>query len=79
MIRFNTTYSQFEGYSGSGWSQVGGGATGAGGDQVFQENGVTVTTSYTLSTSKNAVSVGPITVNSGATVTIPSGQRWVVL
>lgn len=79
MIRFNTTYSQFEGYSGSGWSQVGGGATGAGGDQVFQENGVTVTTSYTLTTSKNAMSVGPITVNSGATVTIPSGQRWVVL
>jgi hypothetical protein len=79
MIRFNTTYSQFEGYSGSGWSQVGGGATGAGGDQVFQENGVTVTTSYTLTTSKNAMSVGPITVNSGAVVTIPSGQRWVVL
>ena len=79
MIRFNTTYSQFEGYSGSGWSQVGGGATGAGGDQVFQENGVTVTTSYTLTTSKNAMSVGPITVNSGITVTIPSGQRWVIL
>jgi hypothetical protein len=46
---------------------------------VFVENGVTVTTSYTLSTSKNASSVGPITINSGATVTVPSGQRWVVL
>ena len=79
MIRYNTTFAQFEGYSGSSWSQVGGGATGGGGDTVFVENSVTVTTSYTLSTGKNAESVGPITINSGAVVTIPSGQRWVVL
>ena len=79
MIRYNTTFSQFEGYSAGTWSQVGGGATGGGGDQVFVENSVTVTTSYTLSTGKNAESVGPITINSGVTVTIPSGQRWVVL
>ena len=52
---------------------------GSGTDQVFQENGLTVNTSYTLTTSRNAMSVGPITVASGATVTIPSGQRWVVL
>jgi hypothetical protein len=61
------------------WAQVGGGATGAGGDQVFVENGVTVTTNYTLSTNKNAMSVGPITINSGISVTVPSGQRWVIL
>ena len=79
MIRYNATFSQFEGYSAGTWSQVGGGATGGGGDQVFVENSVTVTTSYTLSTGKNAESVGPITINSGAVVTIPSGQRWVVL
>jgi hypothetical protein len=78
-IRYNTSFGQYEGYSASGWSQIGGGATGGGGDQVFVENGVTVTTNYTLSTNKNAESVGPITVNSGITVTIPSGQRWVVL
>ena len=52
---------------------------GSGTDQVFQENGLTVNTSYTLTTSRNAMSVGPITVASGAAVTIPSGQRWVVL
>ena len=52
---------------------------GSGTDQVFQENGLTVNTSYTLTTSRNAMSVGPITVASGATVTVPSGQRWVVL
>jgi hypothetical protein len=78
-IRYNTTTAQFEGYQGGAWGQLGGGATGGGGDEVFVENGVTVTTSYTLSTSKNASSVGPITINSGATVTVPSGQRWVVL
>ena len=78
-IRYNTTTSQFEGYQGGAWGQLGGGATGAGGDEVFVENGTTVTTSYTLTTNKNAVSVGAITINSGATVTIPSGARWVVL
>lgn len=78
-IRFNTTFGQFEGYANGAWGQLGGGATGGGGDQVFVENGVTVTTNYTLSTNKNAESVGPITVNSGITVTIPNGQRWVIL
>lgn len=79
MIRYNNTFGVFEGYTASGWGQVGGGATGGGNDQVFVENGVTVTTNYTLSTSKNAESVGPITINATATVTIPSGQRWLIL
>jgi hypothetical protein len=78
-IRYNTTTSQFEGYQGGAWGQLGGGATGGGGDEVFVENGVTVTTNYTLTTNKNAMSVGPITINAGITVTVPSGQRWVVL
>jgi len=77
-IRFNSTTGTFEGYT-TAWGSIGGGATGAGGDAVFQENSLTVTTSYTLSTGKNAMSVGPITINSGATVTVPSGARWVVL
>ena len=79
MIRFNTTVTQFEGYNGTAWSAVGGGATGGGPDTVFFENGQTVTTSYTLTTNKNAVTAGPVTVNSGVTVTIPSGSSWVVV
>ena len=55
------------------------GATGAGGDEVFVENERTVTTSYTLSTGKSAMCVGPLTINSGVTVTIPSGERLVIL
>ena len=79
MIRYNTSTSGFEGYAGGEWGSIGGGATGAGGDQVFYENELNVTTSYTLTTNRNAMSTGPITIDSGATVTIPSGQRWVIL
>jgi hypothetical protein len=77
-IRYNTTTATFEGY-GSAWGSIGGGATGAGGDAVFQENAMIVTTSYTLTTAKSASSVGPITINGGVAVTVPSGARWVIL
>ena len=78
-IIYETDTNQYYGYNGSAWSSIGGGATGGGSDQVFLENGNTVTTSYTLSTNKNAVSAGPITINSGATITVPSGQSWVIV
>lgn len=79
MIRYNTTLNQFEGYKASAWGAIGGGATGGSSDDIFYENGQTVTTNYTLSTGKNAMSAGPITINSGVTVTIPSGQSWVIV
>jgi hypothetical protein len=79
MIRYNTSTSGFEGYAGGEWGSIGGGATGGGGDQVFYENELNVTTSYTLTTNRNAMSTGPITIDAGAVVTIPSGQRWVIL
>lgn len=78
-FRFNTTLNQFEGYSNSAWGAVGGGATGGGSDQVFIENDQAVTTNYTISTNKNAVSAGTVTINSGISVTVPSGARWVVV
>jgi len=78
-IRYNTTTAQFEGYQGGAWGQLGGGATGAGGDEVFVENSRVVTTNYTIPVGKSAESVGPITINSGITVTVSSGERWVVL
>jgi hypothetical protein len=61
------------------WGAVGGGATGGGDDEVFVENTLVVTVSYTLPNGRNASSVGPITINSGKSVTIPSTQRWVIL
>ena len=78
-IRFNSTTNKYEGYANGIWGQLGGGATGGGGDQVFVQNGVTVTTNYTLTTGYNAESVGPISINSGVSVSIPSGQRWLIL
>jgi len=57
----------------------GGGAAGGGSDQIFFENDQTVTASYTIPTSKNAGTFGPVTINSGATVTVPSGSVWSVV
>jgi hypothetical protein len=42
-------------------------------------NSKTVSTSYSIPSGSNALAAGPITVGSGATVTVPSGSRWVVL
>ena len=78
-FRFNSSLSKFEGYNGSAWGPVGGGATGGGSDDIFIENGQTVTTNYTLSTGKNAGSFGPITIDTGVTVTVPSGQVWTIV
>lgn len=78
-FRFNSTTGSFEGYNGTNWGSVGGGATGAGGDQVFYLNSQVVTTTYSIPSGQNAMATGPITINSGAVVTIPSGSRWVVL
>jgi len=78
-FRFNVDLSKFEGYNGTSWGSVGGGATGGGADEVFVENSQNVTTNYTITIGKNAMSAGPVTVNSGVTVTVPSGSRWVIV
>ena len=57
----------------------GGVATGGGSDQVFYLNGQTVTTSYIIPAGTNAMSAGPITINAGATVTVPANATWTVV
>jgi hypothetical protein len=42
-------------------------------------NSKTISASYTIPSTDNAMSAGPVTVNSGQTVTVSSGSRWVVL
>ena len=79
MIRYNSTLSRYEGYSGSSWGTLGGGATGGGTDQVFYTNGQSVGTDFTLSGTLNAMSAGPITISSGVTVTVSSGATWTVV
>lgn len=58
---------------------VGGSAVGGGTDKVFYENDITITTNYTIGTNKNAMTAGPITINSGVTVTVPSGSVWSII
>ena len=78
-MRYNSDLAQYEGYSGTAWGAIGGGATGGGGNTVFFENSQIITASYTITSGKSAMSTGPITVNAGAVVTIPASSKWVVL
>jgi hypothetical protein len=43
------------------------------------ENTNTIASNYTITSNTNAISAGSITINSGITVTVPSGSKWVVL
>ena len=80
MFRHNSTLNQFEGYNNGAWGAIGGGAgaTGGGTDEVFFESDQTATTSYTLSSGKNAHTVSP-TINNGVTITVPNGAILVIL
>ena len=80
MFRYNSTDGAFEGYASGAWGAIGGsGGAGGGSDQIFYENGQTVTTDYELTASTNAMSAGPISINSSVTVTVPSGQVWTIV
>jgi len=124
MFRFNTTTVKFEGYNGTVWGSIGGGATitndtttasnvfpaflnatsGEATDlftsnarllykpstgelqstALVASNGIvvnsaTVAADYTISSGNNAMSAGPVTINSGIVVTVSSGSVWVVV
>ena len=59
--------------------ELSGGARGTGSDDVFYENSQVVNNSYTITSGKNAMTTGDITIAAGVTVTVPSGSRWVIL
>ena len=61
------------------WAAAGAGAQGAGSDNIFWENDQTVTQSYTITNGQNAGSFGPITIQSGVTVTVGAGETWTVV
>jgi hypothetical protein len=67
-------------YNGTNWILSGGGSGGgaAAGGAVY-ENNQNITQNYTMTTGKNGMSAGNVTVDSGVTVTIPSGSRWVIV
>ena len=64
---------------GSNLTGISAGATGGGSDEIFYENGQTVTTNYTITNGKNAMAAGPITINSGVTVTVGAGETLTIV
>jgi hypothetical protein len=62
---------------------ISGVATTAAGSSIangaIYENTQTISANYTMTAGRSGSSAGPITIDSGVTVTIPSGSRWVVL
>ena len=56
---------------------AGGGGTVA--DDCIYENSQTISNNYSITSGKNAMSAGPITIGSGATVTVTSGSTWTVV
>lgn len=78
MVRYNSTTAKFEGYNGA-WGALGGGATGGGSNSVFFENDLVVTADYAISATSNAGTFGPVSVNSGITVTVPDTSVWSIV
>ena len=72
------TATAFSG-DGSALTGISAGATGGGSDEIFYENGQNVTTDYTITNGKNAMSAGPITIDSGVTVTVGSGETLTIV
>ena len=75
MLRYNTDLDSFEGYVDGIWGGIGGAQAGG----AIMTNKSTASVSYTIASGENGLSVGPITVDTGVTITVSSGQRWLVL
>jgi len=75
MFRFNDDTDQFEGYDGSQWGGISGAQ--AGGAILVNKN--VASASYTIASGENGLSVGPVTIDSGITITVSTNQRWLVL
>ena len=78
-IRYNNEYATWEGSpDGTTWSGLGG-ATGGAGNPAFYENDTAITADYIITTGKNAMTAGAITIADGVTVTVPDGSTWTVV
>ena len=75
-FRWNTTETQAEIYDGSAWSLVGGGNTT---EEPLWEHESEVSSNYVITDGNNALSCGPIIINSGYSVTVGTGSAWVVV
>jgi len=74
-LRWNTTDTSAEVYDGSAWAAVGGGNTT---DKGLYEHAHTISADYSITSGNNALTAGPITIDTGYSVTIPTGSTWVI-
>jgi hypothetical protein len=74
-LRWNSTDTSAEVYDGSSWAAVGGGNSTTEG---LYEHANTISANYSISSGSNALTAGPITINTGVSVTIPTGSTWVI-
>ena len=74
------TATSFSG-DGSSLSNLPAGAPvgGASTNTVFFENDTAVAVNYQITSGKNAMSAGPIAINAGIAVTVPSGSSWTIV
>jgi hypothetical protein len=75
-IRYNSNLTTVETYNGASWVEFGG-AAGASG--AIYESNKEITANYTISSNKNGMSAGPVTLAANVTVTVPDGSRWIVV
>lgn len=75
MLRFNSDTQGFEGYNGTAWGGIGGAQAGG----AIVTNKKLASVNYTIDTTENGFSVGPITIASGVTVTVDPDSRWVII
>jgi hypothetical protein len=75
MIRYNTDLDSFEGYVDGDWGGIGGAQAGG----AILTNKDTASVSFTIPSGTNGLSVGPVTISSGVTITVTAGQRYVIL
>jgi hypothetical protein len=72
----NTGVTSINGFTGV---VTGIGARGGGSDKIFYENGVEVTTDYSIAVNINAMTAGPILINNGVTITVSDGSSWTIV
>lgn len=72
--RYNTSLNQAEVWNGSQWGSLGGAQQG-----MFYLNDKTVSSNYTIPSTQNAMSAGPVTIADGVTVTIQDGGAWTIV
>ena len=77
-LRWNTTVPQAEIYTGGEWSLVGGGNSTK---QIAWEHESVLAsgTNYAMEDGNNAISAGPITIDSNSSFTVGSGSTWAVV